>query len=327
MGKDCNRKKYTVELDEKHILAINQFYIQPACDIFSEEKYFKLHSNNPSDIYAQCIKSSNGEVLITSALYFTDNGAYLSPKRGTYGGLAVHNSVDIVLVELFIKALKLHTERMGGKSICLKLAPTSHNASGISTLTNVLLRHNFFILSHELNYSLHIDEQLFKNRIQYGNKKKLTKCINSGFLFQEERSENISEVYSTIQENRNRKGYQLSMTQDQLCDMQKLFPERFKLFSVREPDKNMVIASAVCIIVNEGILYVFYWGDASGYEGHSPIAYLANGLYDYCKKLEFKILDVGTSTINGEPNYGLINFKRNLGFSESLKLTLKLNMG
>jgi hypothetical protein len=36
----------------------------------------------------------------------------------------------------------------------------------------------------------------------------------------------------------------------------------------------------------------------------------------------FKLLDVGISTLHAQPNFGLINFKRNLGFTESLKLEM-----
>ena len=36
----------------------------------------------------------------------------------------------------------------------------------------------------------------------------------------------------------------------------------------------------------------------------------------------FNLMDIGISTLKGEPNHGLVNFKRNLGFTESTKLEM-----
>jgi len=82
-----------------------------------------------------------------------------------------------------------------------------------------------------------------------------------------------------------------------------------------------MIAASICIAVDKTVFYVFYWGEIDGYQNPSPIPFLAQGLYSYCQKEGFKLMDVGTATVEGNPNHGLIRFKRSLGLGESLKLT------
>jgi len=50
---------------------------------------------------------------------------------------------------------------------------------------------------------------------------------------------------------------------------------------------------------------------------------VADAIYRYAQKIGFKVMDVGTSTIDFEVNFGLLEFKRGLGFAESLKLTMR----
>jgi lipid II:glycine glycyltransferase (peptidoglycan interpeptide bridge formation enzyme) len=101
------------------------------------------------------------------------------------------------------------------------------------------------------------------------------------------------------------------------------FTDKIHCFAVYSPSSSSMIASSICISINSDVLYVFYWGDVQNDNSYSPITFLASYIYDYAKENLYKVIDVGTSSINSEPIYGLINFKRNLGFKESLKLTLE----
>jgi hypothetical protein len=45
-------------------------------------------------------------------------------------------------------------------------------------------------------------------------------------------------------------------------------------------------------------------------------------LFEYCREAGMDLLDLGTANVNGAPNHGLMRYKKNLGSTESLKLTL-----
>ena len=109
------------------------------------------------------------------------------------------------------------------------------------------------------------------------------------------------------------------MQYEQILQMVYTFPEKIKFFGVFNQD--IIVCSSICIVINPLILYVYAWGDIDNMQNYSPITLLANYIYEYAQKKAFQIVDLGTSTVLGEPNIGLIKFKKNLGCQESLKLS------
>jgi hypothetical protein len=62
-----------------------------------------------------------------------------------------------------------------------------------------------------------------------------------------------------------------------LAEMFNLFGKEDLLFGVF--DKDLMIASSVCIKVSEEIFYCFYVGDHLRYRAHSPVTGLIAGIY------------------------------------------------
>ena len=103
-----------------------------------------------------------------------------------------------------------------------------------------------------------------------------------------------------------------------VCDN---FPEDFKLFGVY--DNNALAAASISIMINKSILYNFYSAHAKQYDALSPVVRLMEGIYEHCQSDKIKIIDLGTSALNGRPNFGLLDFKLNLGASPSEKFTFE----
>jgi lipid II:glycine glycyltransferase (peptidoglycan interpeptide bridge formation enzyme) len=100
--------------------------------------------------------------------------------------------------------------------------------------------------------------------------------------------------------------------------MAEIFGDRiygFGVFRRTEP-----AAAGITIRVSRHAVYVFCWADAAGFSGVSPIVLLAETIYEHARAEGAQWMDIGTSTNNLSPNYGLIHFKRNLGCEASLKL-------
>ena len=113
------------------------------------------------------------------------------------------------------------------------------------------------------------------------------------------------------------------MSLEQVRQMAVLFPQRLHLFAVyRDDSRQEMVAAALCLALSPQVLYVLYWGDGPDMRSYSPVAMLASHIYAFCAREGFTVLDVGISTLHEEPNFGLVNFKRNLGFTESLKLEM-----
>jgi hypothetical protein len=311
----------SISLD-KYEIVINQFLPSNFNHIFNEIKFFKLHSESIKDSYIQLVRKSDKKVFANIAFYFSDNDTYLSPLKGTFGGVSAIDNIDFFLLEDFLKiAFNLFLVK-NSSTIVIKLQPFNHNQALCSICLNILSRLNFTISSYDLNYSVRIDQEAFLTKLSYGNQKKYKQCVKDGFLAAKLDSYRFTEAYEVIRSNRQSKGYPMTMDLSSLLEMVRVFPDRIHCFAVFSPPDLIMVASSICISINSDILYVFYWGDLPSSNSYSPITLLSSYIYEFAKTNSYKIIDAGTSTIDGMPNYGLINFKRNLGFEESLKLTL-----
>ena len=317
--------KLTIEVDERYDIHVNHFHGATGNHLFNEPAYFRLHSSSPRDVYAQLVRRSDAKVYATVAFFELDDNLYSSPKRGTFGGLSLNHALEFKTIELFVGTLLTYLTTRGARAVRLRTAPASHDLATFSVTLNLLTRNGFHVTTQELNYDLRVDDRPFLDRLDYGNAKRLRKAAREGFFAERVGHESCESVHAVIEQNRSRLGVSVSMSAAQLRQMVDLFPEKLHFFAAfRDVARSEMVAASVCIALTESIFYVFYWGDIDGVSAYSPIVLLASTIYEYCQQNGFTVLDAGISTLRGEPNYGLMRFKRNLGFEESAKLDFEL---
>lgn len=312
---------FTLALDDRFDVRVNEFLPVADADLFTEAAFFRLHAQSKRDQYLQLVHSNTARVAATLIFYEVGEGVLASPKRGTFGGLRLHEPPEVAVVDRFLRRALGHVRELGARRLEIRSAPLGHDLATGSVATNALLRLGFRLSASELNYELPVDQQPLEDKMSSGNRKRVRKCLREGFFATQVEPQDLPAVYALIRENRARRGFPMTMTEAQVEQMMRTFPERMSLFAVyREPARTALCAAAVCLAVTSRIFYVLYWADAPEMEAHSPVALLASCIYEHSRREGFQLLDVGTSTVGGEPNHGLITFKRNLGFSESLKL-------
>jgi hypothetical protein len=312
-------RAHTPVLDERFGVRVNEFLAASDNHLFNEAEFFRLHASAPGDAYLQLVRTADRSVLATLALYDMGQGLYASPRRGTFGGLSVNGECDFPLVERFVLSARDHVKGAGAHTVEWRAAPFSHDLALASLVCNILLRHGATVSGWDLNYDMRVDTRAFLERIDYGNAKRIRKCLREGFSAQKLPQSACAQVHELISANRARRGYPISMSAAQLDEMARLFPGRLHLFGVQAREPASLAAAAVCLALSPGILYVFYWGDSEGMETYSPTVLLAQSIYEFCQASNIALLDIGTATVEGKPNPGLMRFKRNLGFTESLK--------
>ena len=316
-------KKLVLPFDEKFEIHINTFLNAQENHLFNEPAYFKLHSKSDKDCYAQLVRFNDRKVCATLAFHEVTNGVYVSPGRGTYGGPSLNAKLQFMVVEKFLYTVTDYLRQKGARCIRIRLAPASHDNPLFAISFNALTRYGYHPDKHEVNFEMLINDEQFVSRIDYGNIKRIRKAEREGFICEQVNTSLLPSVHQLIAENRVRLGASVSMSLDQLNKMIDLFPKRLNLFAVyRDSARLVMVAAAVCLELTQRVLYVLYWGDADGMRSYSPVALLASNIYAFSKERGYLLLDVGTSTLNGVPNHGLVKFKRNLGFSESLKLEM-----
>jgi hypothetical protein len=291
------------------------------CDIFNTPEFYKIHQTDLSFYLSFVYKNR-----IVGVCHFTEirNGVVRSPFKGTYGGISLSEELSFEVIYDLIGELLAYLKERGISVVELVSGPFSHNLNKSSVILNVFLAKGFFISNHEINHSITVDEEFLVNKMMRNNRKRYNKCLKENFRFECCSISDIEDIYDLIKENRESNGYRMSMSIDAIIDMHKIFPDNLHFFCVKK--LHEIVAASICLKLSGDVLYVFYWADRIGYEAFSPVVFLANGIYDFSKEFGFKILDIGTSSLNGIPNQGLIKFKENLGFSISPKLTFTINI-
>lgn len=292
------------------------------CDIFNRPEFYKIHKTDSSFFLSIIYKKK-----LAGICHFTEieNGFLKSPIRGTFGGISLNKELSFQNIYDIISQLLDYIKEKNITSVEIVSEPISHDLHKSSILLNIFLVKGFYIINHEINHSISIDQEELVDKMMRNNKKRYNKCLKEDFKFEEYFSKSeIQNIYELIKENRESNGHKISMSFDQIIEMYDIFPKNLYFFAVKQ--MNNYVAASICLKISDDVLYVFYWADKSGYESFSPVVFLASGIYDFAKKSNFKILDIGTSSLNGIPNFGLITFKENLGFKISSKLTLKLNI-
>lgn len=309
--------------DEKFDLHINSFLAAQGNHLFNEPAYFLLHSHSEKDCYAQLVRRFDQLVSATLAFHATANGVFVSPGRGTYGGLSLNAEIELQVLDRFVAVVVTHLRTQGARCVRVRCAPASHDSALLAMSVNMFSRMGFHLREAELNNDMRIDERAFIHRIDYGNVKRIRKTEREGFVCDQLDEKGLPAVHALLAENRVRLGVTISMSLEQVRQMTSLFPQRLHLFAVyRDASRREMVAAAVCLVLSPQVLYVLYWGDGPDMRSYSPVALLASHIYSFCARERFAVLDVGISTLHEEPNFGLVNFKRNLGFTESLKLEM-----
>jgi hypothetical protein len=287
------------------------------CDLFHHPLFYELNKGQKSVYFSIFLDEK-----LVGLIHFTEveTGVFRSPNRGTFGGINFKPEVDWqaqhLAVQLFTEKLQL----LGAKKIEVISAPFAHDLAGLSAMFNAYIQAGFGISNHEINHCLQVDNTPLIEKMMRNNKKRLNKCLREGFEFKQVfEAHELEMVYSTIKQNRESKGYKVSMTLEQILEVRALFPDR--VFFFNSSKNNESAASAICMRITPAVLYVFYWGDRPGFEQYSPVAHLADGIYAFAQAGNYALIDAGTSSLDGVPNYGVANFKENLGFTLSSKPT------
>jgi predicted N-acyltransferase len=207
----------------------------------------------------------------------------------------------------------------GARQLSLVLPPLAYHLHETSAWVNVLLRAGFAVTRHELSYAIDVNRP-FGDGIDRGNRKQLRKAEREGLVVADLAPHEYEAAYAVIVENRAKKGRTPSITWEGLQAMASGFPDAVRCFGARHGAR--LVAAAICLLVNPHVLYVFYWGEVAGAESSSPVTLVARHIHERCMAEGISLLDLGTATVLGVPDPGLVRYKRHLGCRESLKLTL-----
>jgi hypothetical protein len=254
-----------------------------------------------------------------SKIYFSRLGnSLISLDKSPFGSFVLTSKNINSDVYSLVEKILSWSQVNGIASLIIRSFPEVYQPAHSTLIKDALTESGFSVKWEDITQVINVREGT-QMSLNSHKKRRIRHAASKAFVFRQIPTEYLNEAYSRIVESRESKGYPVTMTLKDLKAMFHVFPNDYLLFGVF--DQNTLIAAAVCIKINNEIMYCFYLGDALAYRRDSPITLLINGIFEYCKAHLFKILDLGLSTDKGILNKGLYAFKKSFGSVDSQKLT------
>ena len=298
--------------------------INPPYHAFGTAAFTDLNKYKCNGVFYLLFREGKYRLGITGGI--REKG-FFSPFSAPFGGfLFVSKDVRIQYIEEAIELLKTWAAKRGFDSINIILPPVFYESNFISKQINCFLRADYSLSVIDLNYAYNLDnfDENYLRKIWYNARKNLKIALNSGLRFFEcKTDEEKLTSYEIIRKNRESRAFPLRMTWEQVSETIHIIPCDF--FLVLYKDREYV-ASAVVFHINDFVVQVIYWGDIPGYSEIKPMNFMAFKIFEFYKTTGKKIADIGPSTEDSLPNYGLCEFKESIGcgIDTKIKFTRKL---
>jgi len=258
-------------------------------------------------------------------LIIARNGdVWISPFSAPFGGfLTKAHQPTLEHVEQAVDALKLYLSEKKATSFRMTLPPLFYNPSLLTKVQHFCVNKGFVVTDWDLNYNFPTEyiaqDYVHRHMSRNARRNWLTSC-DFGLQFKILEGEaGIRKAYAVIRDNRDAKGYYLSMTEDNLLKTAQLIQTDSFIVTVDDQD----IASAIVYHTAPGIVQVIYWGDLADSKSYKAMHFLAYHLFAHYHRVGIPMVDVGPAMIDNQPNYGLCEFKESIGCDIQPKLTLE----
>lgn len=286
--------------------------------VFNSVDFTQLNKDKCSSVQYLCFSENKARIGLVMG---ERNGMFRSPFSAPFGGFDANSPDRIEYYEEAVNLLKGHLGA-AGKPLKIVLPPTVYG-SYTAKMYNAFVRGGAQLLFSELNYAYELDRFAdYESYLDRSARKNFHNARQYPFEFLElERTpENIARAYEVIRANRESKGYALQMSLESVLQTAGVVSAEFFVMSLDGAD----VAAAMVYPVTEGINQVIYWGDAPGYTDYRAMNYFTFKVFEHYYKKGLKVLDIGPSSVEGVPNYGLCSFKENLGCTVSLRHVFQL---
>ena len=285
-------------------------------NVFCNERFNALNSHKVNSIKYLLFK--NNKIRFGLILGIKDHIA-ISPFSAPYGGFTTINK-NVALKHLYtaLSALDSYCVEQKIQELNLTLPPTFYGENILNSWASAFINHGFCIRSLDLNYQFRLEKfNGYNSYLESSIKNQFKKAISNDFSFVECKSfEDRLAAYSVIQQNKLENNYPLKLTFDQVQDTMKIIKADF--FLVKDKDGNDVAAAMIFRVTNT-VAQIIYWGHLDKYSKLYPMNYMAYKVFEYYYNLNYEWVDIGPSSEDGIPNFGLCDFKQNIGCDISLK--------
>ena len=257
---------------------------------------------------------------ITASIHFQiKEDTATSITTAPFGSISLSHEVDFNTLSDFINFIETHLRLKGVRKIKIRHYPGIYHPRTHEEVISALALSGFRISLIDINQIIEITDDPFDSLIHPMELRNLNKTKKESIIFTEHQNTEAKIVFNAIDTFRKARDIPVNIEFNSLMKLIHTFPQNYKLFSVSM--KNEIVAVTVCVKVKDSILYNFLPAHNSAYNMYSPMVFLMEKIYQYTSENKIRFIDLGVSSINNNPQKGLIRFKERLGSKSVSKLT------
>lgn len=295
-------------------------YFPQPYHIFNSTAFSELNRNKCKELHYLLFKDSKVRFGIVLGEYGQE---LKSPFSAPFGGFSYVRNEKVEHFEQAVELLKNYGEN-NGKHIVITLPPVIYNPSFVTKNVSAFLRGGGRVRHMDINYHFEVNKfGEYEALLDTKTRNKLHNSMKHNFEFVElnsQKDNDVSRAYEVIRLNREKRGFPLRMSLEAVLDTIKIIKADFFVMSYDHTD----VAAAQIFHVSPGIAQVIYWGDIPEYSDLRVMNYFSYKVFEHYYRKGLGILDIGPATENGIPNYGLCEFKENIGCTASLKYCITI---
>jgi len=294
------------------------------------KQYYHFFSKDPHPFVSKGFIELNGR-KVDKVLYLTEDsnkpglglvagvrdGWLLSPFSAPFGGFHFRKEVMYISeIEEFLKALKIFVAEKKYLGVKITLPPDIYHLTINSKLVKALFKEGY--KDEVLDLTNWVELQDFQDRFSQKNSKEYYKqAVRNNLEFTKTTDgADQYEIYNLIVENRKKFGRPIYMSYQDIQDTAKLWPVDY--FKVTSNEHN-ILAGAIIYHSSPKIAFALFWGDNDEGRQLRAMDYLTFHLWTHYRDLDYRYMDLGISTEDGQPNEGLLRFKESHEAVSSLK--------
>ena len=290
---------------------------------FHSEPFNSLNASKCEElIFLVLLESERPKIGLSGGV---TQGVFKSPFSAPYGGpQPISDRVTQRHCWSLATLLSQYLEQKSIRSMKMVLPPIFYAEDFYTGLFNSLFNSGYVLETVDLNYHLPLDgwdqDRGALGVMNQSARRNLRKSQKSNLSFRRcTDSESRRACYELIQQNHGEKGYPLHMTYDQVRETTSLIDHDF--FLVTHEPTGDAVAAAIEYRVRPDVAQLIYWGSPARFSKLKAMNFLSYNMSCFFQEHGVRIFDAGPATEDGEPNYGLVQFKKSIGCRTTSKLS------
>lgn len=278
--------------------------------LFNQDFYLKNHTASALYFFDQSINPN-----LLCSIVEVSPGNFVSGYCAPFAGIECR---DVQQLQTFVGYIKETCKTLGATSITLRQAPVCYQSTS-AAIHEALMKNGFQLKFSDTNQHILVTDAPFQTILDDQKKRRLAKLKATGARVEILNHIDSETWYDLYVQSRVAKDFPVTISKEAYMDLSSKLSDTYQYAGVYLEDT--LLANAVFVKVNQDVLYYFLAASDADYASLSPSVLVLEAMYELAQKQQYKILDLGISSVDGQLNEGLHLFKKHVGAIDSQKNT------